>query len=137
VNAYVDSSVFLRILFGQKPQIVDFQRIETTVSSVLLFIEGRRVVDRVRLETAARKTIGSPHERFLAAVERIQFVEFDSNIVSLAAQPLRYVLKTLDAIHLATALDWRRRHNKDLIFLTHDTQLATAARHVGFSVLGR
>jgi hypothetical protein len=40
-----------------------------------------------------------------------------------------------DAIHLATALLVCAEH-EDLIFATHDRQLATAARSVGFQVIG-
>jgi len=45
-------------------------------------------------------------------------------------------LKTLDAIHLATAMSWRDRIGQGLPFATHDAQLATAARSMGFEVLG-
>jgi predicted nucleic acid-binding protein len=137
VNAYVDSSVFLSIVFSQKPRFAEFERIETTVSSVLLFIEGRRAVDRARLvPSTTGKMIGSPRDRFWTAVERIEFLEFDGNIVSIASRPFPYVIKTLDAIHLATALEWQRRERKELVFLTHDGRLAAAARRAGFSVLG-
>ena len=40
-----------------------------------------------------------------------------------------------DAIHLATAC-LLRPHAEDLYFATHDGELATAARAVGFKVLG-
>lgn len=83
-----------------------------------------------------RKMIGSPRDRFFQAVERIKFIEIDHNIVSIASQPFPFAMKSLDAIHLATALDWKRRKAEDLVFMTHDTQLAAAARYVGFQVLG-
>jgi hypothetical protein len=42
-------------------------------------------------------------------------------------------VKTLDAIHLATALLWAE-HAGEIVFLTHDRQLATAARACGLAV---
>jgi predicted nucleic acid-binding protein len=132
VNVYIDSSVLLRIVFSEEHQLVLDERMQI-ISSILLFIECRRALDRARvLPSALRKMIGAPRERFFEAVERIKFIELDHNIVSIAAQPFAFAIKSLDAIHLATAL-WRRRRHQDLAFMTHDT---TAAHRVGFSVFG-
>lgn len=70
------------------------------------------------------------------AAERIEFVRLTDEIILEAAQPLPFVIRSLDAIHLATAIHWRRRNNQDLHFATHDGGLADAARRLGFSVLG-
>ena len=43
--------------------------------------------------------------------------------------------RTLDGIHLATALSIREIETVDLL-LNHDSQLATAARGLGFEVIG-
>jgi hypothetical protein len=45
------------------------------------------------------------------------------------------VVKTLDAIHLASAAAMRERRGTDLLFATHDAQQGTAARALGFSCL--
>jgi hypothetical protein len=45
------------------------------------------------------------------------------------------VVGTLDVIHLATALSIREIENVDLL-LTHDSRLATAAKSLGFEVMG-
>jgi hypothetical protein len=45
------------------------------------------------------------------------------------------VVGTLDAIHLATALAIREIENIDY-WLTHDSQLGTAARSLGFNLMG-
>ena len=68
--------------------------------------------------------------------ERIDFVRLTDEVILEAAQPLPFSVRSLDAIHLATAIDWRRRNQHDLVFATHDDDLATAARRVGFRVLG-
>ncbi len=52
-----------------------------------------------------------------------------------AAEPFPTLLGSLDAIHLASAL-LARTLVDDLGFATHDEELATAARAMGFRVLG-
>ncbi len=46
------------------------------------------------------------------------------------------VVKTLDAIHLASALLFREGRGEALVFATHDSQQATAAEALGFTCLG-
>ena len=45
-------------------------------------------------------------------------------------------LRTLDAIHLATALIWRDRIGPISTMATHDSALGIAARAFGFEVRG-
>ena len=58
------------------------------------------------------------------------------SILRRAGEPYPVALKTLDAVHLATALMWRDRRAPDLVFATHDRQLGRAALALGFDVLG-
>ena len=44
------------------------------------------------------------------------------------------MLKTLDAFHLVTAITIRDRRAAELLFATHDSQQATAARALGLQV---
>jgi hypothetical protein len=44
------------------------------------------------------------------------------------------VIGTLAAIHLATALLWRSETGDEVLFATHDQQLARAAAASGFEV---
>ena len=46
------------------------------------------------------------------------------------------MLDTRDAIHVATALVWRKRRAPGRVFATHDRQQARAATAPGFDVLG-
>ena len=48
----------------------------------------------------------------------------------------KHALKTLDAIHLASAILWQQQEEVDILFLTHDEQLAKGALAMGFKVLG-
>jgi hypothetical protein len=44
--------------------------------------------------------------------------------------------RTLDGIHLATALMMRERAEESLTFATHDVRQGDAARALGFAVIG-
>jgi hypothetical protein len=58
------------------------------------------------------------------------------SILRRAGDPYPVAIKSLDAIHLATALVWRDRRAPDLVFATHDRQLGRAAAPLGFEVFG-
>ncbi len=49
----------------------------------------------------------------IEALEWIEYVSISDEIIAIAAQPFPFVIKSLDAVHLATALDWRRREKKN------------------------
>jgi hypothetical protein len=54
-----------------------------------------------------------------------------------AGGPLGAPLRSLDAIHLASALRWREENPEEqLTFTTHDERLARAAQMHGFTVVG-
>jgi hypothetical protein len=45
-------------------------------------------------------------------------------------------VRTLDGLHLASALLYRESRREDLVFATHDRRQATAALALGFEVVG-
>jgi predicted nucleic acid-binding protein len=97
---------------------------------------ARRTVDRLRLtheisdsEVAELvREIKITHETF--AIHPVT-----NQIFRRASETFPTVVGTLDAIHLATALSIREIENIDYL-LTHDSQLGTAARSLGFEVMG-
>ncbi len=58
------------------------------------------------------------------------------SVLRRAGEPYPLALKSLDAIHLASALVLRDRRDPDLVFATHDRQLGRAAATMGFDVIG-
>jgi hypothetical protein len=56
--------------------------------------------------------------------------------VLFGQQPMATAVKTLDALHLASALLFQERRGASLTFATHDVQQATAARAMGFVCIG-
>jgi predicted nucleic acid-binding protein len=103
---------------------------------VLWRVEALRTVDRLRLtheisdsEVAVLvREIQVTHETF--AIHPVT-----TQILQRASETFPTVVGTLDAIHLATALSIRELENIDCL-LTHDSQLAIAARSLGFEVMG-
>ncbi len=136
MNVYLDTSVVLRVLF-REPNPIDFWgRWDRAYSSALWRIEALRTVDRLRLlheitdvEVADLvRDIQTTHETFAIC-------PLDERILQRASETFPTVVGTLDAIHLATAISIRESDKVDFL-LTHDSQLGTAARSVGFHVRG-
>lgn len=135
--AYVDSSVLLRVVLGQKGALKEWKQITTGIASVLVEIECLRTIDRLRYhDQPSDDEIATRRDAVYRMLEQMELVEPSAAILRRASQPLPVPLGTLDAIHLATAAAWREAREKDLTVATHDRALATAARASGFRVVG-
>lgn len=133
---YVDSSVVLRHLLGQA-KCMDWERWEAAYSSEILGVEIRRVIDRLRLSSALDDDGVADTQQALAQIERsISTISLTRRVLRRAALPMPTAVKTLDAIHLASALIFQERRGSTLVFATHDLQQATGARALGFEVIG-
>lgn len=136
--AYLDSSVLLRVVFKEKTRLKEFDQIERAVTSALTRVECLRTIDRIRMRS------GLGDREVIACLEYVHrvlratyVVTLSSNILERASQPFPTTLGTLDAIHISSALAWGQiRRDETLTFLTHDQELANAARALGFTVLG-
>jgi predicted nucleic acid-binding protein len=134
VNVYVDSSVLLRIVLSERGALREWRRIERPLASELIRLECRRTIDRARI----RERLSDEAVQRAAALELLDtfhILPLDPVVLERAAEPFPTLLSSLDAIHLATAL-LARAQVDDLCFATHDRELATAARAMGFDVLG-
>ncbi|HEX8013340.1 MAG TPA: PIN domain-containing protein [Casimicrobiaceae bacterium] len=135
--AYVDSSVLLRVILGQRDALKEWGRISQGITSALAEVECLRTLDRLRLTQGyADEVIAERREAVYRLMESIEVVEITYPILARASQPLPTALGTLDALHLATALLWKERAGKGLSMATHDTALAVAARASGLPVVG-
>lgn len=102
MNAYVDSSVVLRIIFGEENPLRITKDLLYTVSSEILKVECFRTIDRMR--HSLRLSDEEIVERFALlhkAIRTIRFVKLDDSIIERSSQSFPTVIKTLDAIHLA------------------------------------
>ena len=133
---YVDTSVVLRVLLHEPNPVGVWGQWNKAYSSALWRVEALRTVDRLRLTHEISDTevaelvrdIQITHETF--AIHPIT-----NQVLQRASETFPTVVGTLDAMHLATALSIREIESLDLL-LTHDSQLSTAARSLGFEVMG-
>jgi uncharacterized protein len=135
-TAYVDSSVVLRLVLGEADPLRGFGEL-SPVSSVLLRVECLRAIERYRLMNAfGDTTVAERRQAVLDSLGAFRLVELTPAVLERAADPFPVSVATLDALHLATAMELRQEIG-DMLFATHDVRLASAARSTGFSVVGR
>ncbi len=135
--AYVDSSVLLRLVLGQRGALAEWSTVEEGVTSALSQVECLRTLDRLRIvEHISDVDLSTRREAIFGILATLSVVDVAGSVLDRAAQPLPTALGTLDAIHLATAQLWRERTGTTLTMATHDTALATAARSLGMPVVG-
>jgi len=138
VIAYLDTSALLRLVLREAGSLHEEARTwDGLVSSELLAVESLRTIDRLRLqgdlsveEAASRREIATEW------LEAVDLVLLQRPILARASEPFPTPLGTLDALHLATALVWRDRMHQALVMVTHDRDLALAARSFGLDVRG-
>ena len=135
--AYLDSSVLLRVVLGQRDALKEWGRVTQGIVSALAEVECLRTLDRLRsAQGFANEVIAEQREAVYRLLEAMEIVEITHPVLSRAAQPLPTALVTLDAIHLASALLWKEQARKDLSMATHDVALAVAARASGLRAIG-
>ena len=137
MKAYLDSSVFLRVLLNQQGKLKDFQKVDKFISSLLFKTECLRTLDRLKITgyLKERDYLQATKDLYEACMS-IEFIKITSSVLSRAANPMPVVIGTLDAIHLVSALIWSERMGIYPTFLTHDQQLGKAASAMGLEVLG-
>jgi uncharacterized protein len=134
---YVDASAILRILFLEPGATVPLTSDERLVSSQLVEIETFRSVDRERLlgnlddvQTATKR---KELAEFLA---RLDLAAIDQPVITRAKSAFAVNVRSLDAIHVATAEILELEADEPLEFWTHDERQATAALSRGLTVRG-
>ncbi len=125
---YVDTSALLKLIKDDEPEGAALERYldETDpglVSSALVAVETRRAVLRQRPN-------GVPQADLL--LSRVLQLDIEVAVVEKASRLPDPLLRSLDAIHLATALLIREDVEA---LLTYDDRLADAARAHGLAVV--
>ena len=123
---YLDSSAILKLVFeeAESSPLRDFLKAwPDRVSSTLARIEVTRIVARVEDPLPLRDA-----QRILRS---LNLVRIDDQIVAAAASLEPRGLRSLDAIHLATA---RLLGHHLAGMVAYDLRLANAARQVGLTV---
>lgn len=133
--AYVHTSVVLRKLLGEPRPLPEWGRIDAAYASRLLPTELGRVIDRIRLAGKVDdEQVASLHDEANRVLRSIELMQVTDAVLARAAGPLPAALGTLDAIHLATALDLAPTLDGLLVVATRDVGLARAARACGSRV---
>lgn len=137
MKVYLDTSVILRVLLKQEGVIEGWGQWEEAYSSELLSLEARRVIDRLRLEGRfADEAVAELNEALRSIEESLGLVLLTPAILRRAAMPMATVVRTLDAVHVATALALQEHRQTALVFATHDQQQAVGARALGLHCMG-
>lgn len=136
MTVYLDTSAVLRFLTRDPGAIRRWGDWTGAYSSVLMRIEALRTFDRWRLAASLTdRELERLTGAFRQCCDSVTFVPLTDEILERTAGSFPSVIGTLDALHLASALAVVQT-DRELLFLTHDSQLATAARILGFSVQG-
>ena len=137
MTVYLDTSAVLRVLLRQPKPLAIWARWERAYASELVHVEACRVIDRLRLGGALDdQGVAEAREQLGRIEDAIAAVTLSRDVLERAALPMATAVKTLDAIHLASAMLLRERRGLELSFATHDPQQSRAARALGFHCLG-
>lgn len=135
--ALLDTSVVLRKLFGEADDLEEWPKLREAYASRVLMVEVGRVIDRSRLsgdiDDEQVEHLQRESRRILRSIE---VLALSDRILERAAGPMPTALGSLDAIHLATAIELAAARAPALVLATHDRQLARAARASGLTVVG-
>jgi predicted nucleic acid-binding protein len=136
VTAYLDASVILRVVLGEPNRLPEWPRITTAVSSELVRVECLRVFDRLRIIGALDDgELARRRSTLLDLLTGFDLVRINRPVLDRSSEPFPTLVRTLDALHVASALLVRSRY-RAMRFATHDQDLATAALAFGFRVIG-
>ena len=123
--AYVDASALVKLVV-----------VETESLQMLhWYVESERVItSRVGIVETRRAADRHPHDpdELRSLLTSVEVIELDQRVADRAASVGPMLLRALDAIHLATALELRESLGA---FVTYDDRLADAARAVGLPVV--
>jgi uncharacterized protein len=137
--AYLDSSILLRALFEEAQGIIGLEaELKYAVSSSIFKVECLRTLDRLQKNSEKKfeDAFSERRARLYSFFKKIDFIPVSEDVLDEASKPLSVQVKTLDAIHVASAVLWQRSERASLLFLTHDKGLARAAQSTGFKTAG-
>ncbi len=123
---YLDTSVALAHLLAEDRRPPDELWREPLVSSRLLEYE-------LWIRLNARGLGASHGESARRLVERVALLELQPAVLARALEPFPVPVRTLDALHLASA-DFLRRRGQPIELATYDERLIAAARALDFPI---
>lgn len=124
---YIDASAALKLVVEEPESsaLADALAGDQLISSEICRVELARAIRRLGLGQGAELLVRG-------VVERIELLRLDDQILDRASEVGPTDLRTLDAIHLASALAIGRELDA---VVTYDRRLAAAAEEAGFAVM--
>ena len=122
VPDYLDSSAFIKFVRSEPESPAfraDIESGSTRVSSALLLVEGRRAAARYGFDALARAR---------SVLATVTLVPIDDAVLEAAAELEPRELRSLDALHLATAISLGDDLER---FYCYDVRLSNAAAAIG------
>jgi predicted nucleic acid-binding protein len=136
VRIYFDSSVVLRVVLGERNRLAEWARASQAVTSEITRVECLRALDRLRLDGGMPdRELSRRRAATLTVLSGMEAVRINRAVLARAAEPFPTRVRTLDVVHVASAMLARARIPA-LRFATHDVDLAAAAVAEGLPVLG-
>ena len=124
---YIDASAAMKLVVEEPESwaLADALAGDQLISSEICQVELKRMLQRLGLDQGAKRLVRS-------VVEQIELLRLDDQILDRASEVGPTDLRTLDAIHLASALAIGRELDA---VVTYDRRLAAAAEEAGFAVM--
>jgi predicted nucleic acid-binding protein len=123
---YLDTSVALAHLLAEDRHPPDALWTEVLVSSRLVEYE---LWTRLHARDLAR----SHGDAARALLARLAMLELSPVILARAREPFPVPVRTLDALHLASA-DFLREQKQEIQIASYDDRMTSTARKMGFSI---
>jgi predicted nucleic acid-binding protein len=137
VICFLDASCFIRRITADGPGAFDWDTWDSLSDSELARVEVGRTFNRLRVTGVwSAADYEASMARFAELAAGIDWLPLSGDVLTLAAEATPMHLKTLDAIHLATARVVRETAGAGGVFATHDRRLAAAAKAFGFETAG-
>jgi len=134
VIAYLDSSVVLRHILQGEVSIRHAFAVGRVATSELLEIECRRVIHRCRMEgELSDDAVVSALGRLEAVLAGLSLIGLSSRVKRRAMDAFPVSVKTLDALHLSSALALAEAIDGEAVLVfTHDAAMNRCAKALGF-----
>ena len=123
---YLDTSVALAHLLAEDRRPPDDLWSEVLVSSRLIEYE-------LWTRLQARGLVGSHAAAARALLGHLAILELTPNVLARVLEPFPLPVRTLDAMHLASA-DFLRGQKQAVEVASYDDRMAAAARKMGFAI---
>jgi hypothetical protein len=122
---YIDTSVALAQILAEDRTPPEALWAESLVSSRLLQYE---LWNRIHA-----RGLGRTHaEEVRQMLGRVALLEMTSSVLALALEPFPIPVRTLDALHLASA-EFLRRQDQEVLIATYDARMIEASRRLGIT----